>query len=295
MGYVPRVDVGEGTGKKKKHERLGFKQDRFENYQLKKQGKKVKEKSPKAKKTILLDTQRVKSVRFDTTDREDFLGGFHKRKNERRVGAFVDAKNKIRRENAKMKKEQREEARRQYNQYATVPILPDYSYKIPDFVKEGRQRGEVDANGNYVAEDDEDADVEGDDDDEDGHNHDGESSEDDGEYHGGGVDNETSVFVSSEAAPVQVSCKPLFGSHDDGGGKQLGANTVRATNKGHDFSDLPKEVAKTLINLRQEKKGPSQMKRRVRTRAELDKIRKIQKHCRKGHGKKTKHGKKKNR
>ncbi|RHW69625.1 Nucleolar protein 12 (25kDa) [Trypanosoma brucei equiperdum] len=120
-------DAG-GRGGKKKREKKGFKVDRYENYRQRFakgiNGKNI----PKNNSGSV--TKRVKAITFDEEDRREYLS-LHKRKNERRVKAFVEAKQKTKRDNARTRRAQREEARQAYNKFAAVPILPNFTYRLP--------------------------------------------------------------------------------------------------------------------------------------------------------------------
>ncbi|KPA81998.1 hypothetical protein ABB37_03177 [Leptomonas pyrrhocoris] len=342
-----RTDSGDAS--KKKKSRKGFKADRLENYKrmlAKKSGKKVKE-TP-------TPTTRPKAITFDDADRRNYLLTLHKKKNERRVQAFVDMKRKLRKDNAKTRRGQREEARRAYNNYARVPILPDYTYRLPDRQDEG------------FGEEDEEEEEE-----EDGHygegNVDDHSSQEGGEEEMEGdmpwvyiEDSEeaardaharpkasaenkedasrkrkkakrlATVAHSSHAMPgvmlgheagevegdaaatatrssssvaedelVTVEVKPLFArpgssstaSSTGDGGAVPTAKPLPSNN----FDDLPVVVQQELRRLRQEIKGPAKTKPRLHMMKELEKIRKIRKYSRKGHGKRKASGKRKNR
>lgn len=263
----PYVDTGEDDGKKKKIKK-GFKVDRRENYlrmlTKKTTGKDVK---PKAKPA------REKKIVFDDSARRDYLLTLHKKKNERRVLAFVDVKKKMQRANAKTRKEQREEARKAYNNFAKVPILPDYSYQIPRYEQE-----------------------------EEGSNSDAEVEEEEEEETNAqrrrrakrlamrsesvhavpsamtGADTDSSGRLDDEYVTVEV--KPL-----------LPADRSAAST----FADLPAVVEQELRRLRLETRGAAKTKSKVHMMRELEKIRKIKKHSRKGHNKKSKSGKRKNR
>uniref|UniRef100_A0A0A9Y0C6 Nucleolar protein 12 n=1 Tax=Lygus hesperus TaxID=30085 RepID=A0A0A9Y0C6_LYGHE len=123
-----------GNSKKKKVKR-GFKIDRranFERMMSRKAG--TSNVVTSSSKKQQLTGGRTKAITFDESDRRDYLLTLHKKKNERRVQAFVDAKRKLRKESAKTRREQREEARRAYNNYARVPILPNYTYQLPNYL-----------------------------------------------------------------------------------------------------------------------------------------------------------------
>ncbi|KAG5491464.1 hypothetical protein JIQ42_01366 [Leishmania sp. Namibia] len=315
------VDAGAdpaASGKKKT--RKGFKSDRLGNYRrmlAKKNGKKVSDAPTR--------TARPKSVTFDDSSRREYLLTLHKKKNERRVQAFVDAKRKQRKDSAKTRREQREEARRAYNSYARVPILPDYTYRLPKPQDDG-------------FDDDEEAEERGG---ESGHSPQGEPEVDDPEaaansagdtmeaessqkrrrakrlatlpltahaMPGDMLDQEASADTDARrsAGPsssckvdseyVTVEVKPLFGisSGDATSTRKEGVATSKAL-PSNSFDDLPLVVQQELRRLRQETKGPAKTKPRVHMMKELEKIRKIRKHSRKGHGKRKASGKRKNR
>ncbi|CBZ30153.1 conserved hypothetical protein [Leishmania mexicana MHOM/GT/2001/U1103] len=329
---VKYVDTGADTaaGSNKKM-RKGFKSDRLENYKrmlAKKSGKTVRD-APTC-------TARPKALTFDDSSRRDYLLTLHKKKNERRVQAFVDAKRKQRKDSAKTRREQREEARRAYNNYARVPILPDYTYRLP------RQQDDM------FADDEEDEGREG----EDGYSsqsaEDGEGDADipwisvgDPEAAADGAIEEleaeasqrrrrekrlATLSHSAHAMPgamlgqeagtaadthfpvgpsssseldgeyVTVDVKPLFStsSGEEARTHKGGAASTKAL-PSNNFDDLPLVVRQELHRLRQETKGPAKTKPRMRMMKELEKIRKIRKHSRKGHGKRKASGKRKNR
>lgn len=263
------VDVGLGSGKK--NEKKGFKIDRYERYQAKRRGEVV----PNKKKKDVVQSA-TKEVRFDESARQEFLTGFHKRKNERRVKAFTDAKKKIAKENQKMRQEQREEARRAYNNFAKVPILPDYSYQLP----------------NYTGDDGEEEEGE-----------DGSGDDDDDKAVSSRQQRERTVMQAEERfgddQDVVVHVQPLFARNQPSssssatsgkekttiGSKKRGAPSV-VKGSLDDFSDLPEAVAAELKRLRMTEKGPSRTKPRQNTLKQLEKIRTIRKHSKKGHGKK---------
>lgn len=257
MGKGPadtRAEATKDIGSGKKKERRGFKSDRLERFQvsrMKKMGKKVKEVNKNAKPVT------VKEVKFDDAARKEFLMGFHKRKNERRITAYLDVKRKQKKENTQFRREQREEARKAYNAYAKVPILPDYSYRLPNPLEEAAA-AEAEENADYEEEDiDEDAAA---------------RASKSQEF----FPQEDSLFGETEG--VSVSVQPLRQSH---------IGTAGA----HDFSDLPKAVAEELRRLQKAERGPARTKAKVSNLKTLEKIRKIQKHSRKGHGKKGAKGK----
>lgn len=388
---VKYVDAGTDTGdaSKKKKTRKGFKADRLENYKrmiAKKSGKKVKE-TP-------THTARPKALTFDDADRRNYLLTLHKKKNERRVQAFVDMKRKLRKDSAKTRREQREEARRAYNNYARVPILPDYTYRLPDRQDEGfaDEEGEDDEESdsgegqegegedvNYTegdvddgqslseGEEEEDGDMPwmSVDDPEaaardaqdklaeaeaeaeaerasrrrrkakrlatlahsshampgvmlgrkDGGEADERNGGEDDGLNGAGEGSATTNSSSknkgkrpngaAHAGPtaaedefVTVEVKPLFArpgasTATDAEGKAIA--TAAKPLPSNNFDDLPAVVQQELRRLRQETKGPAKTKPRMRMMKELEKIRKIRKHSRKGHGKRKASGKRKNR
>lgn len=273
MKFVAAVDHDDvGSGKKKV--KKGFKVDRRANYERNRE-KKLFGKESKRKDEA---PKRVKSVVFDDRARKEYLLTLHKKKNERRVQAFVDNKRRARRESAKTRQAQKEEARIAYNRFAKVPILPNYTFQLPQYAKDA----ESDASG-------------------------GEDEEGSGEPSSrravlrqvtqshsthalpsamGGTDDAAAAAWGADAETVDVEVKPLFPTR--------GAQT-RAVLPSSDFSDLPKEVEEELLRLRRESKGPARTKARVHMLKELEKIRKIQKYSRKGHGKRTSSGKRKNR
>ncbi|KPI87654.1 hypothetical protein ABL78_3252 [Leptomonas seymouri] len=334
---VKYVDAGTDTGdaSKKKKSRKGFKADRLENYKrmiAKKSGKKVRETPTPA--------ARPKALTFDDAARRSYLLTLHKKKNERRVQAFVDMKRKLRKDSAKTRREQREEARRAYNNYARVPILPDYTYRLPDRHDEGF--GE-----------DEEGDADYTDDDAGDHtSQEGEERVDDDEMPWMGLDAPeaaahdarenfeahaeasrkrkkakrlATIAHSSHAMPgvmlgqengegdgaapspssavedefVTVEVKPLFARPGaSSASSSAGDNNAASAAKplpSNNFDDLPAVVQQELRRLRQETKGPAKTKPRLRMMKELEKIRKIRKHSRKGHGKRKASGKRKNR
>ena len=242
-------DPVDGTKPKKngKKEKKGFKVDRYEKY--KRQFDKKARRKEDAKKA----PTRVKEVRFDAKAREEWLTTRHKEKNARRVAAHVDRRVKQHRENSKLRKELREEARQQYNNYARVPILPDFSYKVPKYVDEfGRPKKIVDG----VPVDDNDEAPEA-----------------------CPMMNESTFFEDKDAVHgegVRVDVKPL--TYDA---------PVRKARGGLDFSDLPADVAAELNRLHEsQQKGQAQTKRKIHMLKEMAKINKIAKHSRKGHNKK---------
>lgn len=243
------AEIG-ATSAGKKGGKKGFKVDRYQRYQEnRKRQQGIATKDSKKEKP-----GSVKEVRFDASDRKEFLTGFHKRKNERRATAFMDVKHKQKVENSKFRREQREEARRAYNAYAKVPILPDYSYRLPSAAEADAPHADGD-------------DAEGSDS--------GDDTMGDSFFR---ADNELGDYGDG----VSVTVQPL----------RRASQVALPTN---DFSDLPKAVADELKRLKQQTKGPAKTKAKKCTLKVLEKIRKIQKHSRKGHGKKSAKGKKRNR
>lgn len=231
-----------GGGKRK--EKKGFKVDRYENFKAKKMGKQSNDKK-KGDQQV-----KVKSVTFDAAHREEFLTTMHKKKNERRVQAMRDVKKKVKRENAKLKRELREDARRTFNQVSKVPILPDYSFQFP---KQAISQVTEEQLGTT--------------------------------YHGG----------NSYDDAVSVQVRPLF---EKPAAVPTPTKSERRNKKhkgGMDFSDLPPSVAKALEDLNAAQRGPAQMKPKANMLREMQKFHKIRQHSTKGHGKKGKAGKRKNR
>lgn len=294
---TPIQEAGVKKKKTKRCDRKGFKQDRYEAYQSR--FHKGDYKTSQAKKEAANAARNKERIVFDDAERMTFLTTMHKKKNERRVAAFLDSKKKIARENTRFRREQREAARQAYNKFAQVPILPNYKFKIPEVNPEDLIEGDEEEEEEV---DDEDAESSYDDE--------GElkpkkkimrkkakvekkkrlSSSDKVEYGGGGA---------VDASTVTVTVVPLFnnapapvipvGAPPKKGVKGVSMDVMAS------LSDLPISVAQELMKLRAERKGPSHTKAKVKTLKELEKIRKIKKHSRKGHGKSAKGGKKKNR
>ncbi|AYU82350.1 hypothetical protein, conserved [Leishmania donovani] len=316
---VKYVDTGADTaagGNKKM--RKGFKSDRLENYKrmlAKKNGKTVRD-APTC-------TARPKALTFDDSSRRDYLLTLHKKKNERRVQAFVDAKRKQRKDSAKTRREQREEARRAYNNYARVPILPDYTYRLPrqqdDMFADDEENEEREGEDGYSSQSAEDGEEDADmpwisiDDPEasqrrrrekrlatlphSAHAMPGAML---GQEAGTAADTHLPVGPSSssklDSEYVTVDVKPLFStSSGDAVSTRKGGAASTKTLPCNNFDDLPLVVRQELHRLRQETKGPAKTKPRMRMMKELEKIRKIRKHSRKGHGKRKASGKRKNR
>ncbi|CCW60475.1 unnamed protein product [Phytomonas sp. EM1] len=278
---VKYVDSGfdDAPGGKKKIKK-GFKCDRRENYQ-KMIARKLTGKNIKSTNTNHASAH-VRSVTFDESSRREYLLTLHKKKNERRVQAFVESKWKLRRENAKTRQQQREEARLAYNSYAKVPILPNYTF--------GLNQPQEDRETDSAAGEEEEEEEEGEDStaskrmavrEESTH------AMPAAMYEGGAA---ASPEVFKDVATVEV--KPLFPPPQGGG---AAGSSRRPALPSADFSDLPTVVEEELHRLRCETKGPSRTKPKIHMLKELEKIRKIKKHSRKGHGKKTVSGKRKNR
>ncbi|KAG8345900.1 hypothetical protein ERJ75_001349200 [Trypanosoma vivax] len=293
MAWTDATDGDIGPGGGKKREKKGFKVDRYENYK-KRFAKGSGARQVQRNSANGGNASRVKIIKFDEKDRREFLA-MHKRKNERRVAAFVEARERSKRENAKVRRAQREEARQAYNRFASVPILPNYTYRLP-----------TDCSGSV------DADCEG-----------LEDEEPDDVERGEGAFRKERETVAKETtvhripssmcggAEVPNCAAPCSGFHLDDDVvtvevKPLGLGSARGSTDrpvigcstplpSNDFSDLPSVVEKEMLRLKQETKGPAKTKARVYLMKELEKIRKIKKHSRKGHGKKSAKGKKKNR
>lgn len=360
---VKYVDSGEGPDtNSKKRKKTGFKVDRranFERIMLRKQGKDPK-KSPSSPST-------TKSVVFNEAALKEYVTSLHKNKNERRVRAFVDMKQKIKKDSAKTRREQREQARLAYNKYAKVPILPNYTFRLPnaalDDVEEDEEfdeeKDEEDAPLDAALEpvvqqssslkrlalqgssvhcmplsmttpspnvEQRESDIES------GLNkkrkknkeltgekctH--EDKQEESTVRMASTNNDLpaqkstlSAFYAENdklsAQAVTVEVRPLFEnlkstellSESSSTGKSQHSKNGKdkkftSSLPSADFSDLPPVVEEELRRLRQETKGPSRTKARIATQKELLKIRKIRKHSRKGHGKKSSCGKRKNR
>lgn len=234
-----------GTSGKRK-QRTGFKSDRAARYKAKvdaQLGKKSMVKPPQQPTT-------TKAVVFDEEDRKKTLLSYHKNKNERRVKAMTEAKRKMSKENSKMRRELREEARSQYNSYAAVPILPNYTFRFPEYGTDGVDRRPAAAV------------VEG-----------------------------TTLHTSTEGSAHTVDVAPLRQAMT----QHANAAPTGSMRQQYYLKDLPASVAARVQAVAEKDKGNSQMKKRVNAMTTLAKIKKIQKHSRKGHGKKKASGKRKNR
>lgn len=389
-------------GKNKKLKK-GFKVDRRENFKrmmaYKATGKNASKGGAREARAA-----RAKTVVFDAEDRKNYLLTLHKKKNERRVMAFVDSKRKQKKDNAKTRRDQREEARRAYNNYARIPILPNYTYQIPRYAEDedeeedekegaathtlvtssdtrhiatGAASGELSTaatqGGPAVSEESAHttvpsaravlrqrraatlgssthvmtsimthgaqakakSDAAHDDDPAGGVGRQGASGRQTQAQHGLLHDEAKGKRCPPHAAPVRdahapvkarvdddyvtVDVRPLFGNHSaaapaamadsnsdtddegDGSHRRAGGEDAAGLSRqpralpSRDFSDLPAIVQAELRRLRQETKGPAQTKSRVRMMKEMEKIRKIKKHSRKGHNKRRSTGKRKNR
>lgn len=281
------TDTGEGGSDKQK--KKGFKVDRRANYEKTIKRKHNIKTAPEAK-----PAGRVKRIDFDGSALKDYVLSLHKNKNERRVKAFVDVKRRLRRESAKVRRDQREEARKAYNQYAKVPILPNYKFQLPSPAEQQQQ-----------------------------HSYGSDDESDDGEvekrYRRELLLQEHSHH-SIPSAMLQggekSSCKATGAGKpgtattlQDFYNKQDAAHPAAATAASSSVivdvtplsdhlstsSHLPASVEEALRQVRKEAKGPSQTRAKVKTLKELEKIRKIKRHSRKGHGKKSASGKRKNR
>lgn len=300
----------------KKNGKKGFKCDRRENYERmitkKTTGKDVRKRETKP--------VRVKSVTFDSNALRDYVLTLHKKKNERRVMAFVDAKRKMKRDHSKTRQQQREEARRAYNNYARIPILPNYTFNFPSTAEDPSatlfgEEEEMSDEPSVASEEEV-----------------GESTPwmDLGEE-GNGIDaaaEEAATAPKNEKKSRQrrramamatvahsTHAMPTAMTADSGAeeGIDVGSVTVEvrplnfrpmaavdargtaSTLPSQNFSDLPAVVEQELRRMRKESKGPSRTKPKTHMMKELEKIRKIKKHSRKGHGKKSTSGKRKNR
>lgn len=304
----------------RKKERKGFKEDRRDNYLKRLKGGKSADKKAKPEKEKKI--VRVKEVKFDDAGRKDYLLTLHKKKNERRVKALVDHRRRAERDSARLRRDQREKARLQYNAFARVPILPDYSYDMPIYTTLNEEEFEDGPGGEGSARD-EILSVEGAGND----SNDGHASNKAGPATGKkcasasgasrrGILAPVSHMQALDGGDVTVEVRPLFGeprlsaaalASACGGSVAAAIGTARKTvrtvttitsrarvNPAVDFSDLPPAVAADLSKLREEKRGPSRTQVKIRMMKEMHKINKIKKHGRKGHGKKRSYGKRKN-
>lgn len=97
-------------------------------------------------------------------------------------------------------------------------------------------------------------------------------------------------------APVEEPVEETLGNKKYVSKKQLSMQgSQRLVDQIAERSSLPLEVIKELAKIREETKGPARTEPKMHMLKELEKLRKIKKHSRKGHGKKSKSGKKKNR
>jgi hypothetical protein len=304
--------VEDGLGERRKKEKFGFKEDRAARYLEKhrKEKEALTGKKLPAKDKNATAGKKLKELKFDAEGRKEYLLSLHKKKNERRVTAMVEAKRRIARENNKFRQQTREEARLQYNSYARVPILPNYTFKMPQFDEDGEPIEEdPDAdddkskkkkkNGKKAANE------ENEDEDDDG------EIDDDADFDGPDQviddaadlqDEVAQVFVgqtkgdsrkkfsglslhtsNTGEAAVTVDVKPLFGGASSTTRRSpvISSGAKNRFVGGLDFSDLPSEVAEKLEVLMKEKKGPSKMKAKVNMVKQMQKFHKIQKHSRK--------------
>lgn len=279
----PRLD--DGLGERRKKEKTGFKVDRSARYMEKHRkeqelltGKKSAANKKKADATKA--PARLRELKFDPKDRENYLLSLHKKKNERRVTAMIESRRRVSNENKRFRREAREEARKQYNSYAKVPILPNYTFKLPDPLAE-----DAAADDEQVEDDDEDEVI----DDDDGSMLPGDVA---AVFEGQRVAaNVTGMSLyTSETGAVTVDVQPLFGRRGvsvDGSNAKQGTLSSGAKNRfvgGLDFSDLPSDVAGKLKQLMDEHKGPARTKPRVNLVREMQKYHKIRKHSRKKKG-----------
>ena len=275
---MPRLDDG---SYKKKKAKLGFKSDRRQNFL-----DRIKGIKPGKKKEDEDKVKRTKAVAFDEEERKEYLLGMHKRKNERRVEAIVDRKKKHRKETSKLRKELREEARQQFNQASKVPILPNYQFEFP-------KNQEVEAD-------------------------EAEFEQEQMVQHDVGADDQSTVTVSVQslraASQGRGKSQSLFAQSQGRGGKDDLSNQSKSkslalsmmsphqlqragsiTQKILEDETLPLEVQQRLLRVKKDNKGDAQPKLVVKPVVELKKMHRIMKHSRKGHGKKAKSGKRKNR
>jgi hypothetical protein len=283
--------VDDGLGDRKKKEKKGFKEDRRARFIDKHRketealmGKKVFKRDDKANAG-----KRVKELKFDDESRKEFLLTMHKKKNERRVNAMVLSRRKKAKENTKFRQQEREAARLQYNSYAKVPILPDYTFKLTQAAEvagddDGSDDEEVlydDGSNAYVTGGSEGGPAESDMNDEVANVFAGQAKADRTSKLSG-----LSLHTSSEGdAAVTVDVQPLFGGRAVAGGKGKAASVSGGgKNKfagGLDFSDLPSDVASQLEKLMKDTKGPGMKRAKVNMVKEMQKFHKIQKHSRK--------------
>eukprot|EP00758_Cryptobia_borreli_P010199 Tbor_TRINITY_DN5546_c3_g1::TRINITY_DN5546_c3_g1_i1::g.12755::m.12755 len=287
--------------KTKRSDRKGFKQDRYEAYQQKfHKSQYKKDIAPNKNKPS------PKEIVFDPVARKDYLLSLHKKKNERRVAAYMDAKRKIQTERKKFRAEQREEGRKAYNSFAQVPILPNYKLAKPKLTDEDE-------------EDEEDSDNNEDEDDDEtlkkkkkksivpkkgasvyfsNNNNNNSIDNDDDNNNNSGTKAPSSVLDESG---ISVIITPLGAANTTttttniSTHKPTAKELAKSGGTKYNFDNLPVAVAKELAKLREETKGSPVTKPKVSTLKCLEKIRKIQKYSRKGHGKKSKSGKRKNR
>lgn len=281
--------VDDGLGERRKKEKTGFKEDRRARY-LERQGRTAGKKNSKTSRKGDEPTKRVREVKFDASGRNEFLGQMHKRKNERRVNAMVEARKKVQKENVKFRRDQREEARKQYNAYARVPILPDYTFRLPRPDEEGA----VEAGRGRDDDDDEDED-------DDASYASSSAMESDVEHvfepantqQTAGKKLRGMTVHATDAGAVTVDVQPLFGNSQQaaqqqaskhGTGRPQTAGRKSRFVGGMDFADLPTEVAQKLTELQKARKGDPKMKAKVSMMKEMVKFHRIQKNSRKKSG-----------
>mmetsp|Transcript_7947 Transcript_7947/g.10614 ORF Transcript_7947/g.10614 Transcript_7947/m.10614 type:complete len:254 (-) Transcript_7947:168-929(-) len=113
------VKIGSGVREEKVYsKRKGFRSDRNAKY-LETQG------TRKSKKNAI----QPKEISFDSSSREEFLTGFHRRKNERRVNASMQKRRSHTKKIRTERKDRREAARQQYNEMMQHPIKPDFTFQ----------------------------------------------------------------------------------------------------------------------------------------------------------------------
>jgi hypothetical protein len=280
-----RVDDGSARPKRKKGDKLGFKQDRTDRYLARHGGAKNAERYSKkalAQKDAVTKTAKIKDIKFSDDSRVEFLTTMHKKKNERRVNAMVEGRRKMRRENLKHKQTEREELRKQYNSYAQVPILPDYTFKLPDMNADADDMDDIAVSSDDDAEAvdaktarrnarefrrNAEAELQG------VSLHTGTAEEDN--------DAAYAQAVTVDVQPLFAAPAPTSRQSSRGGG---GGGKVQGYRGGMDFSDLPDDVATLLNEINAKQKGPSKTKKKVHVTKEMQKYHKIMKHSRKKKG-----------
>jgi len=87
----------------------------------------------------------------------DFVFGFRKRKQQRRIEAIRNAEQQDKDEKGRERHEKKEEARLKYNANCAIPITPHYSYSIPEIHHSAAPVGlEEQGNDNTANSEDED-------------------------------------------------------------------------------------------------------------------------------------------